>query len=114
MPWRESSTVTTATAFPRANGSVWASPGVVAELLAGADGEARSELTGRRHALARSGACLCASGHVWARHGHVAFRPLARSPRSTKMSSVFREVRGRWMTWWCTVELTRERSGMVR
>ena len=67
--------VTTATAFSRTNGHVLASPGVVAELLAGADGEARSELTGRRHGRACSGARLCT---LWRARASLGARVLAR------------------------------------
>ena len=69
MPWRVSSTVTMATVFPRTNGHVLASAGVVAELLAGADGEARSELTGRADALACPWRVHARSGASWARLG---------------------------------------------
>jgi hypothetical protein len=50
-------------------GSVWQVPGVMATLLAGADGEARARSTGHRGTLARSGACPCASWRPWADMG---------------------------------------------
>ena len=106
--------MTTATALLRSNGDVCESPGGLARRLASGAGKWRRGASGvvtlwraRGARLARSGACV----HVTGTSGRVAFWRVQCNVWSSLVSRLLRRVRGACVTWWCRVELTRERDG---
>jgi hypothetical protein len=63
--WRRTSTLASSTGHGGERERVWQVPGVMATLLADADGEARSRSMGHRGALARSASRPCRPWRHW-------------------------------------------------